>query len=269
GLQAVVALATGSLTLLGEAVRSGLMTAIEGYSLSLLKGVHSGRLQHFDFGIGKVEQFAFLIFGASLVGAGLWVAAQVFQSLFSFHDAPSPLGLAFAAVVNAVNLLVNGLSLYAMLAASRADDSDIFRAQIRSRALKLANSVLLQILLTIAALSLDEFVALMMDGIGAVFVACVMVVSGIVTSVRSLPDLLDAPLPDPLIDQISNAVSGAPDGSATVQSIRTRRSGRFPHVEVTISRIEGESIDTLDARMLHLRHLILAIDGNIELTIVT
>ena len=52
----LAAVGTGSLTILGEATRGGLMTAIEIYALGILYAVHRGQLRRFRFGIGKVEQ---------------------------------------------------------------------------------------------------------------------------------------------------------------------------------------------------------------------
>ena len=159
-LQIVFAAITGSLTLFSEAVRSILMQLVEFYSLWLLSAVHRDRLKHFKFGIGKVEQFVWLLIGFGLFLSGLWWwRVKVVESVFATQIAPTPLGLAFAAMVNAVNLLINALSFYAMFTASRGDDSDIFRAQLKSRGVKLGNSVFLQITLTVGALSSDPVVA--------------------------------------------------------------------------------------------------------------
>lgn len=267
-LQVVFAVITGSLTLLSEAVRSIMMWVIELYSLWLMSGVHRGRLQHFQFGIGKVEQFSWLLIGAGMVLSGLWVAAQIVESIFAAHFVPSPLSMACAAIVNAINLMTNAFSFYAMVTSSEESDSEIFRAQIRSRALKLSNSVFLQITLTIAALASDPVVAVFMDGLGATFVACLMVVTGCSMVVRSLPDMLDAPVAASLQDRIAAAVAETSLPPEDIVLIRTRRSGRFPQVELTLAAGDGGSVAALKERLREIKAAIARIDSQISIVTV-
>ena len=266
-LQAVFVLISGSLTLLSELVRCVLMTAIEIYSLWLLRGVHRGRLTHFEFGIGKVEQFAWLIFGLGLLASGAWVAGQVLQSVTGAEAVVTPLGLVFAAIVNGINLLINGVSFYALIQASGRNDSDIFRAQLRTRGIKFANSVFLQVLLTVAALSTDPLVALVMDSVGAIFVVGVMVVSGVSMIAASLPALLDAPLPDDVVTSIGEAMAGEPGLEAFIHSIRSRRSGRFPHVEVVVRRDADATAEEMDAAVIRIRDALRQAHADIDLSI--
>lgn len=266
-LMAVFFVVSGSMTLLSELIRSILMTAIEIYSLWLLRGVHRGRLTHFEFGIGKVEQFAWLIFGLGLLTSGFWVASHVFQSVTGPEPVVTPMGLAFAAIVNAINLVINGLSFYAFIQASGDNDSDIFRAQMRTRGIKFGNSLLLQVLLTVAALSTDPLVALLLDSVGAMFVAGVMVVSGVAMVAASLPALLDAPLPDDVIASIRQAMANEPGLDALIHAIRSRRSGRFPHVEVVVRRDAGTSAEEIDAAIIRIRGALQEAHTDIDLSV--
>ena len=77
----LVAIASGSLTMLGEAIRGALMLTVVYYTLWLLRAVHRGRLKEFEFGTGKVEQFAWVIVGLSLVFGALWLAQRVFHTV--------------------------------------------------------------------------------------------------------------------------------------------------------------------------------------------
>ncbi len=267
-LQIVFAIITGSLTLLSEAVRSVLMTAVEIYSLWLLGAVHRDRLRHFKFGIGKVEQFVWLMIGLGLTASGLWVASKVVESVFSTELAPTPLGLAFAAIVNAINLLVNALSFYAMFSASREDDSDIFRAQLKARGVKLGNSLLLQVTLTIGALASDPVIALVLDAVGAAFVSAFMVLSGVSMIVRSLPDLLDAPIGESLENQLTEALAGTSHATEDLVDIRTRRSGQYPHVEITLSPTRHRSVGRLRKRIQEVRKALHDAGHSIDLSIV-
>ncbi|WP_419909770.1 cation diffusion facilitator family transporter [Hoeflea sp.] len=267
-LQLLVAALTGSLTMLSESIRCILMDTVEIYSYWMLRGVHRGRMHHFQFGIGKIEQFAWMIFGTSLFLSGLWLTAHVFQSVFEYQPAPSPVGLAFAAFVNAINFLINILSFYAILSASDQKESDIFRAQRRSRGLKTLTSAILQVTLTIAAISSDPVVAKVMDGIGALLVAAIMVVTGGAMMARALPDLLDAPLSGTSFERIMAAIAATAGATMDISAIRTRRSGRFPQVEITLSHIHTGSVAELQERIRELRRAIADLDEQIELSVV-
>ncbi len=267
-LQIVFAIITGSLTLLSEAVRSILMTAVELYSLWLLGAVHRDRLRHFKFGIGKVEQFVWLLIGFGLLLSGLWVASKVVESVFATELAPTPLGLAFAAIVNAINFLINALSFYAMYSASRDDDSDIFRAQLKARGVKLGNSLFLQITLTVGALASDPVIALVLDAVGAGFVSAFMVLSGVSMIARSLPDLLDAPVGESLENLLTEALAGTSHATKDLVGIRTRRAGQYPHVEITVSPTPHRSLGRLRKRVQEIREALHEVGDGIDLSIV-
>ena len=179
----------------------------------------------------------------------------------------TPLGLVFAAIVNGINLAINGLSFYALIQASEGNDSDIFRAQLRTRGVKFANSVFLQVLLTVAALSTDPLVALLMDSVGAIFVVGVMTVSGVSMIAASLPALLDAPLPDDAVAAIGEVLASQPGLETFVHSIRSRRSGRFPHVEVVIRRDADTTMAEMDAAIIRIRDALRQAHADMDLSI--
>jgi hypothetical protein len=70
------------------------------------------------------------------------------------------------------------LGWFAMIAA-RSDHSPIFRAQLRARMVKLVFSLFVQTTLTIAVLAKDPAVSIWLDGIGAAFVAFMMISVGV------------------------------------------------------------------------------------------
>ena len=231
----IFAVATSSLTLLSEAIRVALMLIIEFYSLFVLRAVHRDRLRKFRFGIGKVEQMCNLAIGAALVFSGLWVAQSVVATLLFAHVAASPLGLASAAVISAINLLINILGWLAMVAAARGDDSAIYRAQLRARVVKLVSSAIVQTTITIAALAKDPVVATFFDCIGATFVAGVMVTIGFRMMAECLPDLLDHPVPEATKREIQTGLSAAGITDEELVCVRTRCAGSVPQVELTLA----------------------------------
>ena len=103
-LLVVTAITTGSLTVFGEAVRAVLVISIQFYSIWLLNAVHRDRLTRYEYGVGKMEQFVWVVVGLGMVVGGFWVAQTVVKTILSAEPAASPLGLATAAIVNAINL---------------------------------------------------------------------------------------------------------------------------------------------------------------------
>ena len=255
-LMLIAALATRSLTLLSEAVRVALMLIVEFYSLFLLRAVHRDQLRKFRFGIGKVEQFCNLAIGAALVASGFWVAHRVVDLVLFDQIAASPLGLATAAVVNAINTLINALGWFAMVAAARSDDSPIFRAQLRARMVKLVSSLFVQTTLTIAALSKDPVVSIWLDGIGAAFVACTMVSIGLNMMRECVPDLLDHAIPDGMKERIDDALEAAGVEPEEVVQLRTRRSGSLAQVELTLAPADCVFLADFRQRVGHLQQMI-------------
>ncbi|USG63251.1 cation transporter [Sneathiella marina] len=243
--QVTVALSTGTLTMLAEAVRGSLMLIVEIFSLAILHAVHRNKLQHFQFGIGKIEQFIWLLIGVALLISGLWLGQVGISRLLEEPIAPSPLALAISATINAINLLINGFAWYAMLSTRKGDDSDIFRAQFRTRTVKTLSSIFLQITLTIAALTNDSLIALIMDTTGAGVVSLYMIISGFSMAAHSFPHLLDSPVSTRRHNKISSITQKALGNTFDISKIRTRQSGRYDHVEITImvsDQLTGEQI---------------------------
>lgn len=255
-LMFVFAAATHSLTLLSEAVRVALMLVIEFYSLFLLRAVHRDRLRKFRFGIGKVEQICNLAIGAALLASGFWVAHRVVDLVLFDQNAASPLGLAAAAVVNGINTLINALGWFAMVAAARSDDSPIFRAQLQARMVKLVSSLFVQTTLTIAALARDPVVSLWLDGIGAAFVAVVMISVGLKMMRDCAPDLLDQPIPQRMKQQLGSILAAAGLRPEELVRMRTRRSGSLAQLELTLAPADCLSLPDLKRRVAHIQRMI-------------
>jgi len=234
-LQFIFAAATRSLTLLSEAIRGALMLAIELYAYFVLRAVHRDRLGKFRFGIGQLEQMCNLAIGAGLVLSGFWIAHQVVQSLTFERGPASPLGLATAAAINAVNVIINSLGWFAMFSASRSDDSAIYTAQLRARTVKLLSCLVVQMTMTIAALAKDPVISAWLDGLGASFVAGLMIIIGVKMMWDALPDLLDRSVPDDLSESIGAIIEEAGLAPAEVARRRTRRAGSFPQIELTLT----------------------------------
>ncbi len=234
-LQFVFALLTRSLALLSEAIRGALMTALEIYAYFVLRAVHRGRLGKLRFGVGQLEQMCNLAIGAGLVLSGLWIARQVVLLVVFDYTPATPLGLATAAVINAVNVVINSLGWLAMLSASRSDDSPIYSAQLRARTVKLLSCLFVQATMTIAALAKDPLISAYLDGLGAAFVGALMVAIGLKMVWTALPSLLDRSLSPEISERLGAILREAGVEPEHLVRQRTRRAGDLPQVELTLS----------------------------------
>lgn len=240
----LMAIASGSLTMLGEAVRAQLMLIISFYAYWVMRAVHRERLTRYEYGVGKLEQFVWLVVGLSLVVGALWVASRVITTVFSSEPPASPLALTLSALVNAINLVVNFLGWYVMHVAARDDTFGVFGAQLRAKLTMLLSSLFLQWTLTVAALAKDDAIALTLDAIGASFVVGLMLSKGLPMIVRALPDLLDAAATGELKELIRTTVAGVLPENHLV-AIRTRRSGPTTFARVTVSGAAFASVAAL------------------------
>ncbi|NNE24288.1 MAG: cation transporter [Rhizobiales bacterium] len=263
----IFGLATMSLTLISEAIRVALMLVVEFYSLFVLRAVHRDKLRRFRFGIGKIEQFCNLAIGAALFSSGLWIANHVLVTVLSGQAVATPLGLATAAVVNGVNTLINALGWFAMIAAARSDDSPVFKAQLRARKVKLTASMVVQVMITIAALVRDPVISLWFDAIGGSFVAVLQLSIGLAMMSEALPDLLDRSLPESLRQRIANAIKASGIAPEELVRVRTRRSGRMPHVELTLAPANCLGLEDFRQRCDQLQQAVTAILDDVEVTV--
>lgn len=263
----VVAITSGSLTMLSEAVRTTLMLAASFYGFWVMRAVHRERLSRFEYGVGKIEQLVWAIIGLSLLFAAFWVANRVVATLLSPGPAAGPLALALAAMVNAINLVINLLGWYAMHVAARNDLTGVFGAQLRARLTMLLSSLFLQVTLTVAALAKDPAVALGLDCAGAVSVVLLMLKNGLPMVTQALPDLLDAPASDDLKKVIRSTVASVLPEEEVV-SIRTRRAANRTFAEVAVTATAFSSLEHLNSTAHALNHALARHDHGIDLTVV-
>lgn len=263
----MAAIASGSLTMLSEAIRSMLMLCASLYAFGVLRAVHRGRLTRFEYGLGKLEQMVWVVVGLALTLSGLWVGQKIFAALFETGAPASPFGLTAAALVNAVNTLINFLSWYAMFVASGAREDGVYGAQLRARFTMMTSSFFLQITLTIAALAKDNAFALILDALGATFVSGLMLSNGVRMIARALPDLLDAPAHGAVVTAIRTAlVETMPEDD--VVAIRTRRSGRVTFAEVTVREPALPSVAALQGVRASIRDALQSRGDEVEIALV-
>jgi ferrous-iron efflux pump FieF len=224
----------GSLTIMAETIRGGLMTAIEAFSLIVLRRIHRGLLTVFEFGPGKLEQVANLAMAAGLLGGAIWVAVDAVATITGQRAVGTPFGLALGAIVGALNTYVNLLAWDGIRRAAQGEQSLIMQAQLNTRIVKLVSSLFVQATMTIAAVSTDDVVVVWADAVGS-FIVVGFIVGNAVKILRAgFPDIIDRAVKDEVQDVINRALARHFENSGRLLRVRSRRSGERVFIEISL-----------------------------------
>lgn len=244
----VIGLLGGSLTIIAETIRGGLGILLEFFSLHVMRQIHRGTLADLEFGTGKLEQVAKVSIGASTIAGAMWVTLKAFALTSGEESIGTPFGLALAAIVGVINLYVNVLAWVAAYHAARRDTSILMKTQVSSRVVKLLCSLFIGLTLTVAAISMDETVAVTADVIGALFVAVYSFYRGVVILRSSLPDLIDRSAGKDVQAAILQAINDHRGDDVALNGFRTRRSGHVTFIEISLGFDSGLTLAELDRR---------------------
>lgn len=239
----------GSLTVLAEGIRGGLMDLIEFFALMVMRRIHRGQLADLEFGTGKLEQIANTVIGAAMLGGAIWIAAGAVAMLVGETAVGGPLGLAMAAGAGAVNLYFNFIAWGRVRRAVRAESSLVMLGQLRARRVKLVASLFVLVTMTFAALSTDVEVVAWADAIGSLFVAGFIVVNAVDMLLYGLADLLDRSAGRLVREAVDRVLAHHAGDYGQLARVRSRRSGRVVFIELALRFDPGLSIAEVNRRI--------------------
>jgi divalent metal cation (Fe/Co/Zn/Cd) transporter len=243
----------GSLTMIAETIRAVAVTAMEVFGLVVMRRIHRGVLADLEYGTGKLEQIANVAIALGMLGGAMWILSRAVAIVDGDEPVGTPLGLAMAAIVGAVNLYLNLVSWDAIRRVVRAGDSVIMQGQLASRVVKLVSSLLVMVSLTIAAISTDEVVVAAADAVGSLVVSGVIVVTAFFILRQAIPDILDRSAGPAVQGAIERALDQHRAAFAALRRVRSRRSGRAVFVEIALSFEGGLSHAEVEGRAAALR----------------
>jgi cation diffusion facilitator family transporter len=249
----LVGILGGSLTMIAETIRAAAANAMEGFSLVVMRRIHRGRLADMKYGTGKLEQFANIAIALGMLGGAMWILHQAVAIVDGDEPVATPIGLAMAAIVGAVNLYLNLVSWDAIRRVVHEGDAAIMQGQLASRVVKLVSSLLVMVSLTIAALSTEEVVVEIADAAGSLVVSLVIVVTAFFILQQAVPDILDSSAGPAVEDAIGRALEEHRAGFTALRRVRSRRSGRAVFVEIALSFEGGLSHAEVERRAAALR----------------
>jgi cation diffusion facilitator family transporter len=227
-----VGLAVGSLSMIAEVIRGGLLLIVIYFSLRALRRAHRGYSGGYDYGIGKLERAlsgtvaVLLLFAAGVI---LW------QAFVSQPEPPSSAFLATLAVIFVcLNLGINTYPLLPLWRAVRAAGSVIVLSHFRARLAKALGSVVVVTCVAIHMFAADPRTGRIAEAVGGAMVAAFMIVVAIGLLRDVLPDLLDRAIAEPMQIHVNQTLAKFFDDYDELIGVRTRRSGNVVHVEITL-----------------------------------
>ena len=255
----IVGLWANSLTMLAEALRGGLLIVLEFSLFVLLRRIHRGRTHGFDYGAGKIEQFANLGIGLAMGLGGLWVAGGAAYRWWNPPDQPT-MGLAVAAVLGLANVFQNGVAFLGVWRAGRDGSSVIMVGQIRARLAKLISSSVVVIAMAVNAMFGGGMIGVLAEVLGSAFVSLVMLELAVSMWRQSLPSLLDRTLTEGQQELINRSLASHFEAYDELVAVRSRLSGNTPIVEIVLGfaphRTVGDVQRVVDRVSADVRELI-------------
>jgi cation diffusion facilitator family transporter len=230
----VIGICSGSLTLLADAIRGGLLTLLELFAYVMMRRIHRGRLPSYQYGCGKIESFLNALIGGALVLSSIWVFGRGVLSMLHPPE-PSPLGLAAAAAIAAVNVAQNAWMFVTFLRARRVGASILIDGQVKTRILKLASSIVATLAILTSAIFAGEVSGRVADLVGSAVVTQVMLWTAYELIAAALPDLMDRMLDHSQLTLINRVLFCNFDRIEAIHHLRTRRSGVTKHIEIGLS----------------------------------
>jgi ferrous-iron efflux pump FieF len=263
----VVALGSGSVTLLGETIRSGLITLAALWSSVVLGVGERDAGRRYDFGVGKLEQAGNTAIAMALVLAGLWLAGRVYDLIVAGQSPSEPLGLALAATANAAHTVRAGSSVWARATATAPKQQPIHGLPSPLASPSSLTLLIVQVALTLAAIARDPAIARAADCLGAIFVALLMTVAGVRMLWEAVLDLTDHPLRGEVESAITLLLFEQDVHASELRGVRSRRSGHRVFVELTLDPIEAGSFEELRERLERVRRRLEERIGGLDLAI--
>jgi divalent metal cation (Fe/Co/Zn/Cd) transporter len=212
-------------------------------ALFVLAKIHRHALLGFDYGTGKIEQLCSVAIALGLAVGALLIGYTALQMARLGYSEASPLGLSLAAIVGALNLLVNFISWDAVRTATSGRGSAIMAAQMRARTTKLMASALVQVTMTVAAIAKDPVVVAVADAVGALMVCVVMAYAALQLLREAVPDMLDRSIghvAQPALDRAMAALPGF-----ALSGFRSRGTARAFVLEVMLACPPGTEVRAL------------------------
>ena len=231
----VVALQTGMLTLIAECVKGGVTIGLTTISVILLRRINRGRMQHYDFGTGKVEQAISLLSALAVICAAAFISFEIVERLREIgHEAAGAHHANFLALaIVSVDLVVDIALCINLSRSAHGLVSPVFTAEHRARIGHLVISGVVLLGLTIAQFT-HGAVSAWADILASAGLALFLVWLAVGIVKGALPDLLDRTLSEELQLHINRALIAHFDRYEQLGRVRSRQAGSRYMVDIEL-----------------------------------
>jgi cation diffusion facilitator family transporter len=231
-VKVVAGIAGHSYALLADGVES-MLDVVSGLAVAgSLKISAQPPDEEYPFGYGKVEPAAALVIASGLVVAALAIAIQSVREIRTPHTAPAP----FTLVVLVVVVITKELIFRRLLRAGAAIGSHAVQTDAWHHRSDSLTSLAAFIGITVALVGGKGYEPA--DDWAALFASAVIAYNGINLWRAAWREILDASLPDAVIDDIRE-IARRVDGVAGIDMCRVRKSGLGIWVDIHVE-VPGE-----------------------------
>jgi len=240
-LKVAVGIVTQSVSVLSEAVHSGidLIASIIAYFSVREAGKPADEQHH--FGHGKIENVSGTIEAVLIFGAGIYIIIEALQKLRSGHTAVGSLGL--GAAVMALSAIVNFIVSNRLLRIAKETDSIALEAD----ALHLRTDVYTSAGVFGGLIAIHFTGYSVLDPIIAMAVALLILKAAYDLTKSAFEHILDAKLPDHEEKVIQGIVHQYSHEYVEVHKMRTRKAGAERHIDMHLVVPKGLAVESAHA----------------------
>ena len=232
--KAFVGVMIGSVSILSEAIHSGMDLLAAVIALFSVKTSHLPADDVHPFGHGKIESISSLIEAALIFIAAFWIIFESIRKLTSAQEVESP---GWGVAVMFLSAVVNYFVSRRLFAVGKEADSIALQADAWHLRTDVYTSVGVMVSLTIIWISHFFFADSRihwLDPVAAIFVAVLILKAAYDLSIRAFGDLMDVKLPPDEEEWIRGAITGHQPEIHGYHQLKTRKAGHFRFIEFHI-----------------------------------
>ena len=232
--KAFVGVMIGSVSILSEAIHSGMDLLAAVIALFSVKTSHLPADDVHPFGHGKVESLSGLIEAALIFIAAFWIVFESVRKLTSAQQVESP---GWGVAVMLLSAVLNYFVSRRLFAVGKEADSIALTADAWHLRTDVYTSV--GVMLSLAVIWVSHFFFAdsrihWLDPVAAIFVAVLILKAAYDLSIRAFGDLMDVKLPPDEEEWIRGAITGHQPEIHGYHQLKTRKAGHFRFIEFHI-----------------------------------
>lgn len=234
GMKLAVGLMIGSVSILSEAIHSGMDLLAAGIAFFSVKTSSLPADRRHPFGHGKIENISGAVEALLIFGAAIWIIVEALRK-FQTHEPMDNIGWGVGVML--ASTVVNMVVSRRLFKVGREEDSIALIADgwhLRADVYTSAGVMVSLILIWAASWLWPGVDVGWLDPLAAMIVAVLILKTAVQLTARSIRDLLDVELPGEELDWIHRAIRNYRPPVHGFHQMRTRKSGPFRFIDFHI-----------------------------------